>query len=99
MAFFRIFFLSMGPLCAAVAYVTVVRALRVRRAWRWTLGAALLLCSLKFTWFGLFGGNIFLPELPAGVIHVLSVCNDFVLVLAVMQCGITWEPSSACGRE
>ena len=92
MAFFRIFFLSMGPLCAAVAYVTVVRALRVRRAWRWTLGAALLLCSLKFTWFGLFGGNIFLPELPAGVIHVLSVCNDFVLVLAVI--GVVW----ACGR-
>ena len=88
MAFFRIFFLSMGPLCAAVAYVTVVRALRVRRAWRWTLGAVLLLCSLKFTWFGLFGGNIFLPELPAEVIHALSVCNDFVLVLAVV--GVVW---------
>ena len=88
MAFFRIFFLSMGPLCAAVAYVTFVRALRVRRAWRWTLGAALLLCSLKFTWFGLFGGNIFLPELPAEVIHALSVCNDFVLVLAVV--GVVW---------
>ena len=89
MMFFRIFFLSMGPFCAFVAYMTVVRALRLGRAWRWTLGAALLLCSLKFTWFGLFGGNIFLPELPAGVIHVLSVCNDFVLVLAGV--GVVWS--------
>ena len=88
MMFFRIFFLSMGPFCAFVAYMTVVRALRLGRAWRWTLGAVLLLCSLKFTWFGLFGGNIFLPELPAGVIHALSVCNDFVLVLAGV--GVVW---------
>ncbi len=88
MMFFRIFFLSLGPFCALVAYMTVVRALRLGRAWRWTLGAALLLCSLKFTWFGLFGGNIFLPELPAGVIHALSVCNDFVLVLAIV--GVVW---------
>ena len=88
MMFFRIFFLSMGPLCARVAYMTVVRALRLGRAWRWTLGGALLLCSLKFTWFGLLGGNIFLPELPAGVIHALSVCNDFVLVLAGV--GVVW---------
>ena len=88
MMFFRTFFLSMGPLCALLAYMTVVRALRLGRAWRWTLGAVLLLCSLKFTWFGLFGGNIFLPELPAEVIHALSVCNDFVLVLAVV--GVVW---------
>jgi len=78
----------MGPFCAFVAYMTVVRALQLGRAWRWTFGAALMLCSLKFTWFGLFGGNIFLPELPARVIHVLSVCNDFVLVLAVI--GMVW---------
>ena len=88
MMFFRTFFLSMGPLCALLAYMTVVRALRLGRAWRWTLGTVLLLCSLKFTWFGLFGGNIFLPELPAEVIHALSVCNDFVLVLAVV--GVVW---------
>ena len=88
MTFFRIFFLSLGPLCAAVAYMTAVRALRLGRAWRYALGGALLLCSLKFTWFGLFGGNIFLPELPPRVIYVLSVCNDFVFVLAIL--GAVW---------
>ena len=96
MMFFRIFFLSMGPFCALVAYMAVVRALRLERAWRWTLGALLLLCSLKFTWFGLFGGNIFLPELPARVIHVLSVCNDFVLVLAIV--GVVWAVVLWVGR-
>ena len=88
MTFFRIFFLSLGPLCAAVAYMTVLRALRLGRTWCYALGGVLLLCSLKFTWFGLFGGNIFLPELPARVIHVLSVCNDFVFVLAIL--GVVW---------
>ena len=88
MTFFRIFFLSLGPLCAAVAYMTVVRVLRLGRAWRYALGGALLLCSLKFTWFGLFSGNIFLPELPVWVIYVLSVCNDFVFVLAIL--GVVW---------
>lgn len=88
MTFFRLFFLLIGPICAAVAYRTVVRVLRLGRAWRRVLGIALLLCSLKFTWFGLFGGNIFLPELPVGVIYALSVCYDFVLVLTVL--GVVW---------
>ncbi len=94
MMFFRIFFLLMGPLCAFVAYMTVVRALQLGRAWRYALGGALLLCSLKFTWFGLFGGNIFLPELPAGVIYALSVCHDFVLVLAGV--GVAWAVVRRC---
>ena len=88
MLFFRIFFLSMGPICALVAYVTVVRPLRLARVGRYGLCGALLTCSLKFTWFGLFGGNIFLPELPAGVIHVLSVMHDSVLALAGL--GVLW---------
>ena len=88
MAFFRIFFLSMGPICALVAYAMVVRPLRLARVGRYVLGSVLLTCSLKFTWFGLLGGNIFLPELPAGMIHVLSVMHDFVLVLAAI--GVVW---------
>ena len=88
MTFFRLFFLLVGPICAAVAYRTVVRALRLERAWRHALVIALLLCSLKFTWFALFGGHIFLPELPVGVIYALSVCYDFVLVLTVL--GVVW---------
>jgi predicted MPP superfamily phosphohydrolase len=92
MTFFRLFFLLVGPICAAVAYRTVVRALRLERAWRHALVIALLLCSLKFTWFALFGGHIFLPELPVGVIYALSVCYDFVLFLTVL--GVVW----AAGR-
>ena len=88
MAFFRIFFLSMGPLCALVAYATVVRPLQLARAGRYALGGLLLAFSLKFTWFGLFSGNLFQPDLPARVIHALSVVYDFVLVLAVL--GVVW---------
>ena len=92
MTFFRLFFLLVGPICAAVAYRTVVRTLRLERAWRHALVIALLLCSLKFTWFTLLGGHIFLPELPVGVIYALSVCYDFVLFLTVL--GVVW----AAGR-
>ena len=92
MRFFFLFFLTLGPLCAGIAFLTMVRPLRFGRAARIALGVALLVCSLKFTWFGVFGGHIFLPELPAGVIHALSVVYDFVLVLAVI--GVVW----ACGR-
>ena len=88
MTFFRLFFLLVGPICAAVAYRTVVRTLRLERAWSHALVIALLLCSLKFTWFALFGGHIFLPELPVGVIYALSVCYDFVLFLTVL--GVVW---------
>ena len=92
MTFFRLFFLLVGPICAAVAYSTVVRTLRLERAWSHVLVIALLLCSLKFTWFTLLGGHIFLPELPVGVIYALSVCYDFVLILTVI--GVVW----AAGR-
>ncbi len=92
MTFFRLFFLLVGPICAAVAYRTVVRTLRLERAWSHALVIALLLCSLKFTWFTLLGGHIFLPELPVGVIYALSVCYDFVLFLTVL--GVVW----AAGR-
>ena len=92
MAFFLIFFLSMGPICAFVAYASVVRPLQVGRAARYALGGILLAFSLKFTWFGLFSGKVFQPELPAGVIHALSVVYDFVLVLAAL--GVV----GACGR-
>ncbi len=92
MTFFRLFFLLIGPICAAVAYRTVVRTLRLERAWSHALVIALLLCSLKFTWFTLLGGHIFLPELPVGVIYALSVCYDFVLILTVL--GVVW----AAGR-
>ena len=92
MTFFRLFFLLIGPICAAVAYRTVVRTLRLERAWSHALVIVLLLCSLKFTWFTLLGGHIFLPELPVGVIYALSVCYDFVLFLTVL--GVVW----AAGR-
>ena len=96
MAFFRIFFLSMGPLCALVAYATVVRPLRLARAGRYALGGLLLAFSLKFTWFGLFSGNLFQPDLPARVIHALSVVYDFVLVLAAL--GVVWATGRWVGR-
>ena len=88
MRFFVTFFLTLGPVCAGIAFLTVVRPLRLARAGRYVLGGVLLTCSLKFTWFGLFGGNIFLPELPAGMIHVLSVMHDSVLALAGL--GVLW---------
>ena len=88
MRFFVIFFLSLGPVCAGIAFLTMVRPLRLGRAAGVSLGVALLACSLKFTWFGVFGGHIFLPEIPAGVIHALSVVYDFVLVLAVIS--VVW---------
>ena len=88
MQFFVAFFLALGPVCAVLAFLTAVRTLRLGRAARISLGVALLACSLKFTWFGLFGGHVFLPELPAGVIHALSVGHDFVLVLAGL--GVLW---------
>ena len=88
MRFFVIFFLSLGPVCAGIALLTVVRPLRLGRAACISLGVALLACSLKFTWFGVFGGHVFLPELPSRVIHVMSAGHDFVLVLAGF--GVLW---------
>ncbi len=88
MRFFFLFFLTLGPVCAGIAFLTMVRPLRLGRAAWIALGAVLLACSLKFTWFGVFGGHIFLPELPSGVIYALSVVYDFVLVLAVI--GVVW---------
>ena len=88
MRFFVAFFLTLGPVCAGIAVLTVVRPLRLGRTAQIALGVALLACSLKFTWFGVFGGHIFLPELPSRVIHVLSVMHDFVLVLAGV--GVLW---------
>lgn len=88
MWFFFLFFLAIGPVCAGIAFLTVVRPLRLGRAARVSLGVGLLACSLKFTWFGVFGGHVFLPELPSGMIHALSVVYDFVLVLAAV--GVTW---------
>ena len=84
MRFFFLFFLTLGPVCAGIAYLTVVRPLCLGRAARILLGVTLLACSLKFTWFGLFGERIFQPELPAGVIYALSVVYDLVLVLAAL---------------
>lgn len=84
MWFFVFFFLTLGPVCAGIAYLTLVRPLHLGRAVRRALGVALLACSLKFTWFGLFGERVFQPELPAGVIHALSVVYDFVLLLAAL---------------
>ena len=46
MTFFRLFFLLVGPICAAVAYRTVVRTLRLERAWSHALVIALLLVIL-----------------------------------------------------
>ncbi len=88
MRFFVTFFLTVGPVCAGIAFLAMVRPLRLGRAARIALGIALLACSLKFTWFGVFGENVFLPEFPAGVIHALSVVYDFVMVLAVL--GLLW---------
>ena len=84
MRFFFLFFLTLGPVCAGIAYLTVVRPLCLGRAARILLGVTFLACSLKFTWFGLFGEKIFQPELPAGVIYALSVVYDLVLVLAAL---------------
>lgn len=88
MAFFWMFFLLIGPLCGVVAYLTVIRPLRLGRAGRNALIILLLVCSLKFTWFGIFGGHIFLPEMSALAMHVLSVAYDLVLVLACF--GVLW---------
>lgn len=84
MWFFLVFFLTLGPACAGIAYLTLVRPLCLGRAARISLGVTLLACSLKFTWFGLFGERVFQPELPSGVIYALSVVYDFVLVLAAL---------------
>ena len=104
MNLFRAFFLSLGPLCAALAYATLVKPLALPRKWNACLAAALLAFSLKFTWFATFGGSMFLPEMPEGAIHALSVLYDFVLVSAVAgaafsiataalrRCGGTVEP-------
>ena len=81
---FLVFFLTLGPACAGIAYLTLVRPLCLGRAARISLGVTLLACSLKFTWFGLFGERVFQPELPSGVIYALSVVYDFVLVLAAL---------------
>ena len=96
MRFFFLFFLTIGPLCAGIAFLTMVRPLRLGRAVWIALGAVLLACSLKFTWFGVFGRHIFLPELPSGVIYALSVVYVFVLVLAVI--GVVWASGRLVGR-
>lgn len=83
MHFFQIAFLLLGPLCAALAYTTLVKPLCLPRRWRCGLFCTLLAFSLKFTWYALFGRNMFLPELPECAIHILSVIYDFVLISAV----------------
>lgn len=84
MHFFQIFFLVLGPLCAVLAYVTLVAPLGLSLGWRRGVLYSLLAFSLKFTWYALFGRNMFLPELPECVIHMLSVLYDFVLISAAV---------------
>ena len=84
MHFFQIFFLVLGPLCAVLAYATLVGPLVLPLALRRGLLYALLAFSLKFTWYALFGRSMFLPELPERAIHVMSVLYDFVLVSAAV---------------
>ncbi len=83
----NLFFL-LGPLCACVAYLAVVRPLGLAPAARWWAGLCLAAFSLKFTWFSLAGGSKFVPEMPEWTIHVLSVPYDFVLILAAL--GVAW---------
>ena len=90
------FFMSLGPLCALVAYLTVVRPSAPGRLWRRVMSVALLASSLKFTWFGIFGGNSFLPDMPQGAIIALSVVYDTVLVLAGL--GVLWALGRAAAR-
>ena len=82
MHFFTTVFLVMGPLCAVLAYATLVKPLGLTSGWRRGLFYTMLAFSLKFTWYALFGRNVFLPELPACVIHTMSVLYDFILILA-----------------
>ena len=81
---YAIFFPLLGPVCGLVVATTLVR----QRRWRFTtkaaVTAAVLAASLKFTWFSVFGGRVFWPELPATVIHLLSVAYDVVLMLAAL---------------
>lgn len=81
---FAVLFPLMGPVCGVVASCTLVRPRRWSRVAKAVATAVILLCSMKFTWFAVFGGNMFLPELPALVIHVLSVAYDVALLLAAV---------------
>ena len=81
---FAVLFPFMGPACALVASCTLVRPRSWSPAAKAAAYAAILVCSMKFTWFAVFGGRMFLPELPAWVIHALSVAYDVVLLLAAV---------------
>ena len=74
----------LGPASAVVAYCTLVRPRRWGLAAKATVSAAIFVCSMKFTWFAVFGGRMFLPELPAWVIHAMSVAYDVALLLAAV---------------
>ena len=63
----------LGPASAVVAYCTFVRPRRWGLAAKAAASAAIFVCSMKFTWFAVFGGRMFQPELPAWVIHARSV--------------------------
>ena len=81
---FAVFFPLLGPVCGVVAAAALVCPRRWSVALRAAAAAAILLCSMKFTWFAVFGGSMFVPELPAWAIHTMSVAYDVVLLLAAV---------------
>ena len=76
-------FFAAGPLAACVVSAVFVRRLPLPRAARAVVTLAILAAGLKFVWFAVFGGKPFNPELPAAVVHALSVLHDAVVILAM----------------
>ena len=94
---FRIVFISAGPLCALVAYRTVVRRAGLSRGWRAFAGVLLAAGAMKFTWYAVFGGNAFVPELPAAAILAMSAVYGATIFLAAG--GVAWAAwDAAAGR-
>ena len=93
---FAVLFPLMGPVCGVVAFCTLVRPRRWSRVAKAAASAAILACSMKFTWFAVFGGRMFLPELPAWIIHALSVAYDVAILLAVV--GVSAAAAAGAAR-
>ena len=96
-ALYAIFFPALGPVCGLVAMATLIRPRRWRPAVKVAASLAVVAASMKFTWFHVFGGNMFWPELPAAAIHTLSVAYDVVLMLAPL--GIVASVASRAGAR
>lgn len=98
--FFSVVLPSVGPLCGIVASLAFIAPRRWPLAVKAAASLAVMTASLKFLWFSMLGGRMFQPELPATLIHAMSVVYDVSVLLGISGAFVLlFRAAAACVRR